>query len=132
MPQISIHLNDVVRVKLNDDGLSIYRSLGRVPLEPRLQPDGTFSAHLWEIMAIFGPHTRLGRGSPFETGIIFETSKPPTPLADEGFRFVESLMIQAVKVTHTQTDLEVLFCPGQSKQTMIEEFRRRYNARHDT
>lgn len=85
MPDVSINLNDPVHVRLNDIGLSIYRERAErlravipekmretVPLEPRLQPDGTYCVQMWELMQMFGPHLALGCDTPFETGIICE------------------------------------------------------------
>lgn len=85
MPDVSINLNDTVRVKLNDVGLAIYRQAAEdlraslpekaqqyVATEPKIEPDGTYRTQMWAIMQMFGPHLSMGSEQPFGTEVILE------------------------------------------------------------
>lgn len=91
MADVSINLNDTVRVRLNDVGLAIYRkdaealhavlpekARANFPLEPTLWPDGTYRTQMWHLMQMFGPHLALVCDTPFGTEIILEIPMPAT------------------------------------------------------
>lgn len=81
-----LHLNDIVRVRLNEEGLRIYRARVEAlnaslppwakgfPLEPRVDEEGYYRTSLWELMQDFGQHIHLGRVPPFEALFAVRTS----------------------------------------------------------
>lgn len=73
-PEIKIHLNDVIKIKLTDYGKDIYyhqydivnernKANGRTLIKPKMpdvDAEGYTRMLLWEFMELFGPHTHFG------------------------------------------------------------------------
>ena len=68
----NINVNQIVRVKLTEFGVSVYK-LRYGGLNPAVDSDGGYTSfQLWTLMNIYGTHMQLAhpKGSPFEGDII--------------------------------------------------------------
>ena len=92
--QISLNLNDAVKVKLTDWGKEIYyhqfdalseniRRRGGTPIEPRMPPvdaDGYTTMQLWAFIQLYGPYTGMTK-PPYimPLNLMFECEKDREP-----------------------------------------------------
>ena len=84
MTDLKIDLNDMVRVKLTEEGIRRYtaraRRLNKIypaarcrPLLPTLDAEGYYRAQLWTIIQDYGDKIRLGNKLPIESEFIVES-----------------------------------------------------------
>ncbi len=89
---IAVNINDYVKVKLNDLGVSVLKEKhdnlnkmiharggnGLGEFELKVDEDGYTKFPLWDLMNIFGHLMVMGFEVPFETDIIFTRGNPIT------------------------------------------------------
>ncbi len=80
------NLNNITRVKLTEKGVQALADYHKdVPSEyaKRATPGTMFTAPLWQIMEIFGPHISMGIDPPFEMSFEIDTKDRSARIARE-------------------------------------------------
>ena len=69
----TINLNESVKVKLTDFGISLYKL--RYNNDPEKDEQGYTSFQLWTLMNIYGPYIGMAKDSPFDLDILLKDNK---------------------------------------------------------